>query len=134
MSMDYWGIYGYGLKVSLEIFDPKKISTLWFEEEDAITQAELENNYDTEDIISEILDKNPNEHLTYVSTGMSDIQATYLYISAQLPWNITPGYAQLTEETIKDLIIETIRPYVKDIVDLDQERDNIDVISSYGCG
>lgn len=144
MSMQYSSILGYGLELNSNLFDTNKILTLdIFSDEDRenileemeetikfgnfnIFQAQNNNNLPLSEFIELITELNVLTYVDQAEFGYSE----YIIHFAKNPWEMTKEEKELTLEDISKLILDTLKPYLKDNVTVNDILDNIDFIDT----
>lgn len=126
MSVCYWAIDGYGLKMDdvVHLLDVGKLASWTLGKEGleeynkkikgAITNAgrlrELECILQ-DDVFFSVASS--TQYLAYASTDMNE-DGEYLYYPSKLPWEISEEEKEIKKEDIDNMIIETIKPFLKD--------------------
>jgi len=124
MSIEYWPIVGYGLKLdNIKIFNTDKLLEELVLDEDDLS---------LEDIADFLTSK--SKFLIWCSTAqMYWDDVIYLYFPCELPWMMKEEVKKLNKEDIKNEIIKVIKPYLKSEIDIEEIREQIDYISDCGC-
>lgn len=132
MSMCYWGVVGYGIAVTEDMFDEKKLKNMPslsdLEEEDWEEGAIWDNG-----MLQDIVDDLSPNYLGFGDTGNMDDGQFFMYF-AQYPWSMSDEEKNLTKEDINKLIVEGLLPYVKDEYTEEWIRERIHDISVGGAG
>jgi len=144
MSVCYWGIVGFGLKVQMEMFDWKKCLPLIKQRfkvnpkdiESITSQEEFFNFLDDADIcfdglLNEFVNK--EKHINYIGGADSD-KGDYILFFPGYPWEFDKEDMELTENAVREKIYNCLKPYLIDSISKEDILSQIDHISTYGCG
>jgi hypothetical protein len=138
MSTEYWPIVGYGIEVSHDTFDPKKVCNLL-----GLDLSEYAAE-DLPDVIEDILDDThfeeflqqlvENTHLVWNSTvNQLDDNHFYIHLPARLPWESSALEKQMERADVKALVMSVIQPYLADGQDSQTILTTFDDIAAVGC-
>lgn len=129
MSLDYWNIFGYGVEVREEMFDPEKVAKVLGPEWE-------DGEIDMADLLEALcwLPQAERAALSWASTGdMYDNRVWYLYCPAVLPWEARKEpWRNVTPESVRETILGLLKPVLRDGFNLDGLE--FDEISDVGCG
>ena len=144
MSICYWAVNGFGIKVNEEMFDGEKIlsSDLYTDPEDL---ASLREDFSiTGDIFDALAggDFYFHEFIEHISrgsyVGLGDTanadEGMFLMYFSKNPWDMNEYEKSLTQSDIIYEIHKVLSPYVKDKYTRDWVKDNIGDISTGGVG
>lgn len=147
MSISYWAIKGYGVKLNNDWFDLKKIFSHYFLQENEELEnlenikfedfevfQESEEIYDIEDLIKNVfIEKINSNYFELFSTEMAYSQNVLYYIMPSLlPWERTDLHNK-TENIIRKELIDILKPILKDEIDIKDIQKMIGHIDNYGC-
>lgn len=135
MSMDYWAISGYGIKIRQDMIDTTKLQPLT-DLNDEEFKAELEKN-NAMDILqdgflNEVFDT-LSPLLECGDTNDMDL-GLYLMYYYRPPWHLRESEKSLTPKDIQDEIAKVLLPYLKDEYDEKWLEKEINHISTCGAG
>lgn len=129
MSIEYWPIVIYGCKVEQSMFDPQKMAELiGLESEDGVT-----DRGDFRDFLDALIWQQGYDYLSWVdSADMED--GIYFGMMAGFPWQFnSETYKNLTAEKVRADILNLLKPYLKEGVDVKALEKEIDYYEAVGC-
>lgn len=129
MSLDYWPILGYGIRVTPDMLDRQKVADVFGFE----CQDDEEMSRDLASILNEMALISNDYPLNWISTGqMYDEEIYYLYCPAMLPWEMLDGWRSLTQERVQEAIRTALARVAA--VHLDLSSLKFEEIADVGCG
>ena len=143
MSQTYWNVEGYGVPIDTEIFDVEKILAMpelaTLDKDEArealilgvnifeLTESDYFGFYDFIEIIAD------GTSLSLGDTADAGY-GEFLMMFSNNPWNFSDEETLLSKEDVNRQIINTLKPYLKDSIDMDNLALNIGDISYHGVG
>jgi hypothetical protein len=135
MSIEYWPIVIYGLKVDQSILNLRKVAKLiGLENEDEIVKDGVIKRNCLHDFLDALTWQKGCEYLEWIdSAEMED--GIYLGLPAGYPWqfNSDVAYKNLTAEKVRADISNLLKPYLKEGVDVKALEKEIDYYEAVGC-
>ncbi len=138
-----WGIIGYGINMSNVPLEEDKVASFILK----LYNEQLSPNEPPFQIITKSLKyllkyqyhllarltvSHPYLEWDYTLDLDDGTETHYLYLSAQLPWDSSEEYNELTERKIQDEIIRVLRPLLKEGYDSEDLRKFIGNIDTGG--